>query len=75
MYMARDNFLKKSDGHSRTPKTFAKLKKSTQILFTINEKNKILQRSKLLNINVSRVKLFIEEQTSNELKNSEKLVV
>jgi hypothetical protein len=73
--MARDNFLKKSDGHSRTPKTFAKLKKSTQILFTINEKNKILQRSKLLNINVSRVKLFIEEQTSNELKNSEKLVV
>ncbi len=35
----------------------------------------ILQRSKMSNTNVSRMKLFMEEQISNALKNNEKLVV
>jgi hypothetical protein len=50
-------------------------KTSTQILFTIKEQIIILQHSKMSNTNVSRVKLFMEEQTSNALKNNEKLVV
>jgi hypothetical protein len=44
-------------------------------LFTIKKKIIILQRSKMSNINVSRVKLFIEDQTSNALKNNKKLMV
>jgi hypothetical protein len=50
-------------------------KMSTPILFAIKEQIIILQRSKMSNTNVSRVKLFMEEQTSNVLKNNEKLVV
>ncbi len=50
-------------------------KTSTRILFTIKKKIIILQRSKMSNINVSRVKLFIEDQTSNALKNNKKLMV
>jgi hypothetical protein len=70
--MARDNFFEKSDGPFRTPKTFVELK-NVHPNFVYNKRTNY-NLATLKNVNVSRVKLFMEEQISNALKNNKKLV-